>query len=372
MIDFRYHLVSLVAVFLALAVGIVLGAGPLKDPIGATLTRSVQQLRNDQAALSQQLKTAQAGIDNRDKFVAGIQPALVADQLGGRSVVVVTLPGSDNDAVKPLTDAITAAGANVTGTIDVQNAWVDPADNAARKQAVEQLRQAVGAAPAPTAQTSPRPSSGPGSASTRASTPGSSPGSGSADGAGSSDAATDAAVVQTQAAQLLARAVVTTDVSASEKTDQTERTLLDGLSKAGLIDVTGTVPGRATQAVLLAPGVAQAVDGVVPTPTPTPTPSPATDVLSAWVTLARALDSGSTGAVVAGPASSATTGGVLAAIRAQPQVSAGVSTVDTGGTPMGDVTTVFALREQQLGNAGNYGFSDGATAPLPSAATGGS
>jgi hypothetical protein len=176
--------------------------------------------------------------------------------------------------------------------------------------------------------------------------------------------------VQTQAAQLLARAVLTTDVSASEKTDQTERTLLDGLSKAGLIDVTGSVPGRATQAVLLAPGVAQAVDGVIPTPTPTL--SPATDVRSAWVTLARALDSGSTGAVVAGPASSATTGGVLAAIRAQPQVSAGVSTVDTGGTPMGDVTTVFALREQQLGNAGNYGFSDGATAPLPSAATSGS
>ena len=34
MIDFRYHLVSLVSVFLALAVGIVLGAGPLKDTIG--------------------------------------------------------------------------------------------------------------------------------------------------------------------------------------------------------------------------------------------------------------------------------------------------------------------------------------------------
>src|SRR5206468_1259154 len=59
MIDFRYHLVSLVAVFLALAVGILLGAGPLKDPIGATLTQSVKQLRADQDVLNQQLKTAQ-------------------------------------------------------------------------------------------------------------------------------------------------------------------------------------------------------------------------------------------------------------------------------------------------------------------------
>jgi hypothetical protein len=39
MIDFRYHLVSLVSVFIALAVGIVLGAGPLKDPISEGLSQ---------------------------------------------------------------------------------------------------------------------------------------------------------------------------------------------------------------------------------------------------------------------------------------------------------------------------------------------
>jgi hypothetical protein len=38
MIDFRYHLVSLVAVFLALAVGIVLGTTALNGP----LTRGLQ------------------------------------------------------------------------------------------------------------------------------------------------------------------------------------------------------------------------------------------------------------------------------------------------------------------------------------------
>ena len=47
MIDFRYHLVSLVSVFLALAVGIVLGAGPLNEPIARGLSQSVQQLRQD-------------------------------------------------------------------------------------------------------------------------------------------------------------------------------------------------------------------------------------------------------------------------------------------------------------------------------------
>ena len=33
MIDFRYHLVSLIAVFMALAVGVVLGAGPLQGTL---------------------------------------------------------------------------------------------------------------------------------------------------------------------------------------------------------------------------------------------------------------------------------------------------------------------------------------------------
>ena len=50
-IDFRYHLVSLVSVFLALAVGIVLGAGPLKESIGDTLTGQVEQLRGEKDAL---------------------------------------------------------------------------------------------------------------------------------------------------------------------------------------------------------------------------------------------------------------------------------------------------------------------------------
>ena len=44
MIDFRYHLVSLAAVLIALSIGIVLGAGPLNDNIGSTLSELDTQL----------------------------------------------------------------------------------------------------------------------------------------------------------------------------------------------------------------------------------------------------------------------------------------------------------------------------------------
>ena len=359
MIDFRYHLVSLISVFLALAVGIVLGAGPLKDPIANGLQQSVQQLRQDNESLRDQLKTAQAGSANRDTFITQLEPELVTDQLGGRSVVLVTLPGADTDAVRPLTKTLTDAGAKVTGRIDVQDAWADPANRAARDKAVAALQSAsgglVGAAPSASAS---RPAAGATGSASGSSSPGATAGPGAAN---PGDTSGDVA-----AAELLARAVLTTDLATSEKTDDVERTLLDGLSKAGLVDVNGDVPGRATQVVVLAPVVAQAVQGATPSPTPT------TDPTRAWVSMAQVLDSASTGAVVVGPASAATPGGVVNAIRGQSQLAGSLSTVDTGSTPMGDVTTVFALREQQLGGAGNYGFGDGAKAPLPARAAGGS
>jgi hypothetical protein len=341
MIDFRYHLVSLISVFLALAVGIVLGAGPLNEPIARGLTERVQQLQADRDAKTDQLRTAQVGITNRDTFISQIQPGLVADQLGGRSVVLVTLPGFDPDAVKPVTTAIAQAGAKVAGRVDVQNAWVDPGSASAREKAVQALAVKVGAPVGSTA--TPSTSSGAGA------TP-------SPTRSGGSTAAT-----QLVAAQLLARALVTNEVSASEKTDATAQTLLDGLTRAGLIDVTGETPTRATQAVVLAPGVEEAVQGAQPSPSPSSSP----DTTQAWLSLARVLDANSTGAVVVGPASSATAGGLVSAVRSDAPLAAVLSTVDTGSTPMGDITTVFALREQQLGRAGHYGFGDGAKAPLP-------
>ena len=351
MIDFRYHLVSLVSVFLALAVGIVLGAGPLKDPISEGLSQSVQQLRQDRDALNEQLKTAQAAARNRDTFVAAVEPQLVANRLGGRGVVLVTLPGYDTDAVRPLIQALTAGGARFTGQVTVQEAWVDPASRSARDSAVTALRSTAGTSASLPATTTPGSSASRSPSPSAAATP--------SPGAGAGTAA-DAA-----AAQVLARALVTKEVSASERPDETSRALLDGLSRAGLVDVTGEAPGRATQAVVLAPGVATALQGAIPSPSPSASP----DLNPGWVTLAAVLDADSTGAVVVGPASSATNGGVLAAVRTQP-LAATVSTVDTGGTPMGDITTVLALREQQLGSAGNYGFGEGARAALPPVGTG--
>ena len=65
MIDFRYHIVSLISVFLALAVGIILGAGPLQGAIGDQLTGQVEQLRTERNEL-RDARAHRPGADDAD------------------------------------------------------------------------------------------------------------------------------------------------------------------------------------------------------------------------------------------------------------------------------------------------------------------
>jgi hypothetical protein len=91
----------------------------------------------------------------------------------------------------------------------------------------------------------------------------------------------------------------------------------------------------------------------------------AEDSLKAYVHLATALDTAGGGAVVTGPASSATDGGVLTAVRKDSTAKSRVSTVDSGSSPMGVITAVLAMREQLAGGSGAYGFGSGVSDLLP-------
>ena len=55
MIDFRYHLVSIIAVFLALAIGIVVGANALKPALINELHKEVRAAQKDNHQLSLQI-----------------------------------------------------------------------------------------------------------------------------------------------------------------------------------------------------------------------------------------------------------------------------------------------------------------------------
>jgi hypothetical protein len=334
-IDFRYHIVSLVSVFIALAVGIVLGAGPLRDNIGDALNREVTSLRKDRDALKTSMKTADAQVAHRDAFITEVQKPLVSGQLAGRPVVLVALPGVKGEAVDQQTVALTDAGAAVVGTVRLRSAWTDVDAVDARAAALGAVAAASTPSPASTSSPASTPSPGP---------------TGEADRTADQDA---------RLAELLARALL---VSGGNQPvlEPPQRQVLQRLGDAGLISLDSMPRQRGVGAVLMAPGNST-TDSTEASPTPT------SDVESrSYVALARSLDSAGLGAVVSGPASAALDDGVVAAARRDGAAAKEVPTVDSGGTPMGAVSTVLALRVAMAGGAGKYGFGDGVSAPIPS------
>ena len=116
MISYRHHIVSLVAVFLALAAGIALGGGPLsdlgRDDRPASASTAPDRTLEQAAAYGDQFATVSAG-------------ALYAGALKDSPVAIVTLPGADGATVSALGAQVEAAGGTVAGTYDVGRALTD-------------------------------------------------------------------------------------------------------------------------------------------------------------------------------------------------------------------------------------------------------
>jgi Copper transport outer membrane protein, MctB len=117
LIDFRYHLVSIIAVFLALALGIVLGAEALTPKVANTLNIETQKAAKRNAALFAQNGQLKRQISADDAFAKAASASLLGRLLAGQRVVLVTAPGADTTTVKGISSALTTAGATLTGTV---------------------------------------------------------------------------------------------------------------------------------------------------------------------------------------------------------------------------------------------------------------
>jgi hypothetical protein len=124
-IDFRYHLVSIVAVFLALAIGIVIGASALKPETLKVLDRASKQEKQQISGLQAEKKNMQAQITSDQAFAQAAAPQLLANLLTGQKVVIVTAPGADGPTITGITTALHQAGAKVTGQVQMQQAFFD-------------------------------------------------------------------------------------------------------------------------------------------------------------------------------------------------------------------------------------------------------
>ncbi|MBO0848371.1 MAG: copper transporter, partial [Pseudonocardia sp.] len=134
---------------------------------------------------------------------------------------------------------------------------------------------------------------------------------------------------------------------------------LAGLTAAGFLR-TGPPPGPAQLAVVLTGGALTGPD--------------AAERAATLARLAGELDrdGGNVGggAVLAGRTGAERATGAVGVVRADPNTSSALSTVDDVQTAVGRVATVLALREQADGRAGRYGEAPNAQAPIPGASAG--
>ncbi len=123
MINFRFHVVSLIAIFLALALGVVIGAGVIDRGVVNALDNRLDTVE----ATSNRIKSENSALDDRNKqlqsMIGDLQPFAVAGKLNNDAFGIVAVRGVSGDPVSALVTAAQQADATVTGTLWLEDKW---------------------------------------------------------------------------------------------------------------------------------------------------------------------------------------------------------------------------------------------------------
>jgi hypothetical protein len=113
MFDFRYHALSLAAVFIALVIGLLLGVAiGDKELVSAARSDLRSSLRADVRQADQERDRANARLREQEQFADAAYPILARDQLRGRRIGLVVL-GDDDAAPAMLRRALEPTGADL-------------------------------------------------------------------------------------------------------------------------------------------------------------------------------------------------------------------------------------------------------------------
>jgi hypothetical protein len=309
-INFRYHLVSLVAVFLALTLGVVVGTVAMNGPVLSGLRTQVADLTAAKAAGQRDVRDLQQRLARDDEFAATVAPRVVADRLKGRTVVLLAAENAGAAEQEAVQKVLRSAGARVTGRVQLMPGYADP-------RRAGELRSYATSDSLPAGFQLPE--------------------------------SADASLL---GASLLSYLLVGQNGGSVRPGPKDVTQVLTGLASLQLVRLDDSDVVPADCAVLLTAGQF--------------TGTAAADRLRAVTDLANALDRGGRGAVVVGDLASADRNGVVGQIRADQSLAASVSTVDSIDTAAGQIAAVYAVAEQVAGKAGQYGVAPNADATFPS------
>jgi hypothetical protein len=306
-INFRYHVVSLTAVFLALAIGLVVGTTALNGPVADSLKNQIAALSKDNSNKRDQINQDRKEINSNQDFATQVAPALLDGKLAGRRLLVVALPNT-SDYIDRVESMLKIAGATITAQVIVQDKFFDPS-------MAYELLDLANQSPQPTIQMEGLPLNSDG--------------------------------VETASAQL---ALGLLQRTGSQPAAGDVTALLTAYTKAGYIAVSDNAVGGAEGTIIISG-------------------EPATDADAAKksqsaVTMAAQFSKNKP-LVVAGVGTG--DGNLISAVRGDPTLKA-ISTVDNAGTAQGQVATALATAERVVQDrAGQYGLAAGATSLVPKA-----
>ncbi|WP_062202540.1 copper transporter [Demequina salsinemoris] len=151
MTSFRYHVVSLAAVFLALAIGIVLGSGPMRTALVQSLGDQVDTLEQqaDDAASEAQSAQEEAAIGN--DYATELEPFLLSGALSDVNVAIVSVADPADSRVEAAREALVTAGATISADVTIEDAWTDSTQGTFRTALAEQLADQISDVDASTA-----------------------------------------------------------------------------------------------------------------------------------------------------------------------------------------------------------------------------
>jgi hypothetical protein len=309
MINFRVHIASLIAVFLALALGVVMGSTVIDRAIVEGLRDRIDRAEENSNAVRAENNDLKAERDSLNEYVGQSAPWAVDNQLIDQSVAIIAERGVNEETVQQQAALLTQADGSVPGILWLEEPWNLGGDG----KNADALRTALGTT-------------------TR------------------DDKELRAEGISALANRLAQGSAVTSDSD-----------VVDALAKAGFVTLEGVGDGDVTAATFPGTGVRALVLGGADSSITARTTA---------VELTRALVANDTVTAVGeldpdDPA--AERGTWITPIRTDDALKATVSTIDNVDEVQGRVASALAVADLIRGIVGAYGTGSGATATVPPA-----
>jgi hypothetical protein len=115
----RYHAASLAAVFIALAIGILIGIGLADDVVSSASEELEASLRSDLSAAQDRADGLETELDQGRRFSDQVVPALLAGRLEGQRVALIEFGDVGDEIAVDARDAVDSAGGDLTSVAQV-------------------------------------------------------------------------------------------------------------------------------------------------------------------------------------------------------------------------------------------------------------